>query len=175
MSIYTIGDVAPQFLGDYWIAPTAAVMGSVILHNNVSVWFGAVIRGDHDPIEIGEGSNIQDGSVVHTDAGLPMQIGANVTVGHQVMLHGCSIGDGSLIGIKSVIMNRAKIGKNCLIGANSLVPENKVIPDRMLALGTPVRIIRELTDAEVAGLYQSAASYVQNALHFKQHLARIPG
>ena len=123
MSVYTLGDVAPELPGDdeYWIAPNAAVLGRVILKKNASVWFGATIRGDNDPIIIGENSNVQDGSVLHTDAGVPLTIGANVTVGHLVMLHGCTIGDGSLVGMGATVLNGARIGRGCLVGANALV------------------------------------------------------
>ncbi|HEX6866014.1 MAG TPA: gamma carbonic anhydrase family protein, partial [Caulobacteraceae bacterium] len=139
MTVYSLGGVAPQLPPEdaYWIAPTAAVMGNVILKTNASVWWGATIRGDNDPITIGENSNIQDGSVLHTDTGVPLTIGANVTVGHLVMLHGCTIGDNSLIGIGSIILNGAKIGKNCLIGANVLITEGKEIPDNSLVMGAP--------------------------------------
>ena len=142
MSVYNLGDVAPELPGpdEYWIAPNAAVMGNVILKKNASVWFGATIRGDNDPIIIGENSNVQDGSVLHTDSGSPLTIGANVTVGHMVMLHGCSIGDNSLVGIGSIILNGAKIGKNCLIGANVLITEGKEIPDNSLVMGAPGKV-----------------------------------
>lgn len=141
MSVYNLGNVTPELPNDdeYWIAPTAAVMGRVILKKNASVWWGATLRGDNDPIVIGEGSNVQDGSVLHTDHGSPLTLGANVTVGHLVMLHGCDIGDGSLVGIGSIVLNGAKIGKNCLIGANCLITEGKEIPDNSLVMGRPGR------------------------------------
>lgn len=171
MSIHTLEARRPVFLGDYWIAPSAVVLGNVTLHHNASIWFGAVVRGDNDPIVIGENSNIQDGSVLHTDDGVPLAIGRDVTVGHMVMLHGCSIGDGTLIGIKSVILNNARIGRHCLIGANSLITEGKVIPDRSLVMGSPGKVIRELSDEEVARLQLSAAGYVNNWRRYARDFA----
>ena len=135
--LYCLGERRVQCEGEYFIAPGAVVIGSVVLKNNASVWFNAVLRGDNDVITVGENSNIQDGSVLHTDGGMPLVVGANVTVGHKVMLHGCTIGDGSLIGINAVVLNGAKIGKGCLIGANSLIPEGKEIPDFSLVMGSP--------------------------------------
>ena len=128
MPLFRLGEKSPQLAESAWVADNATIIGDVRLAANASVWFNAVLRGDNDPITIGEGSNIQDGSVLHTDEGVPLTLGCNITVGHMVMLHGCTIGDGSLIGIKSVILNRAVIGKSCIIGANSLIPEGKVIP-----------------------------------------------
>ena len=169
--IYSLGDRSVEFRGeDYWVADSATVLGSVVLENNASVWFGAVIRGDNDVITIGENSNIQDLSVLHTDPGIPLTIGKNVTVGHKVMLHGCTIGDGSLIGINSVILNGAKIGKGCLIGANSLIPEGKEIPDGSLVMGSPGKVVRELSKEQQAGLLLSAQSYVNNFKRFRQDL-----
>ncbi|MET0273232.1 MAG: gamma carbonic anhydrase family protein, partial [Phenylobacterium sp.] len=152
MAVYNLGGVSPELPNDdeYWIAPTAAVMGRVILKKNASVWFGATLRGDNDPIIIGEGSNVQDGSVLHTDTGSPLVIGANVTVGHLVMLHGCTIGDNTLVGIGSIVLNGAKIGKNCLIGANCLITEGKEIPDNSLVMGAPGKVVRELSEAQAA-------------------------
>ena len=168
--IYSLGDRKVEFKGDYWVADTASVMGSVVFENNASVWWGAVIRGDNDVITIGENSNIQDLSVLHTDPGIPLTIGSNVTVGHKVMLHGCTIGDGSLIGINSVILNGAKIGKGCLIGANSLIPEGKEIPDGSLVMGSPGKVVRELSEEQQQGLLMSAQSYVNNFRRFKADL-----
>jgi carbonic anhydrase/acetyltransferase-like protein (isoleucine patch superfamily) len=147
--------------GDYWIAPNATVVGSVVLENNASLWFNVVVRGDNDVITIGENSQVQDGSVLHADPGLPLTLGRNVSVGHMVMLHGCTIGDGSLIGIKSVIMNGAVIGKNCLIGANTLVAEGKTIPDGSLVLGSPGKVVRQLSTKEITGINGFAEHYVQ--------------
>lgn len=173
MPCYRLGDKAPSLARDVWIADNATVIGDVRLGDNVSIWWNAVLRGDNDPISIGTNSNIQDGSVLHTDAGLPMNIGANVTVGHLVMLHGCTIGDGALVGIKSVVLNHAVIGKHCIIGANSLIPEGRVIPDRSLVMGSPGKVVRELTDEEVARLQAGAAHYVQNARRYREQLSLI--
>ncbi|MEN5229214.1 gamma carbonic anhydrase family protein [Brevundimonas naejangsanensis] len=164
MSVYSLGDSKPQLPpeGEYWIAPSATVLGNVILHRGASIWFNAVLRGDNDPIVIGADSNIQDGSILHTDLGSPLTIGAGVTVGHKVMLHGCEIGDNSLIGIGAVILNGARIGKNCLIGANALITEGKVIPDNSLVMGQPGKVVRELEEGQIEGLRMSAQHYVQN-------------
>lgn len=173
MPIFTIDERRPQLGAGAWVAPNATVIGDVRLAENASIWWNAVLRGDNDPITIGANSNIQDGSVLHTDAGVPLTLGRDVTVGHLVMLHGCTVGDGSLIGIKSVILNRAVIGKNCLIGANTLIPEGKTIPDRSLVMGSPGKVVRELTDEEVARLLASAAHYVENARRYATHLKTI--
>ena len=144
--IYSLGERTLDVQGeDYFVADNATVIGSVVLENNASIWFNAVLRGDNDVISIGENANIQDGSVLHTDTGFPLRVGKNVTVGHMVMLHGCEIGEGSLIGINSVILNGAKIGKHCLIGANSLIAEGKEIPDGSMVMGSPGKIVRQLT------------------------------
>jgi len=168
--IYALGDIQPQFLGDYYVAENAVVAGKVLLHNNVSVWFNAVIRGDNELITVGENSNVQDGSVLHTDPGFPLIVGKDVTIGHMVMLHGCTIGDNTLVGIKSVIMNGAVIGKNCIVGANTLVPERKVIPDGSLVLGSPGRIIRQLTEADIESIQKNTMHYVEN---FKRYRAEF--
>jgi len=173
MPIYRLGEHAPEMQEGVWIADNATVIGDVRLGKNVNVWFGAILRGDNDPITIGENTNVQDGSVLHTDDGVPLDIGANVTIGHKVMLHGCTIGEGSLIGINAVVLNRAVIGKNCLIGANSLIPEGKVIPERSLVCGSPGRIIRELTDHEISRLKASADGYVENALRYQEDLVKL--
>jgi carbonic anhydrase/acetyltransferase-like protein (isoleucine patch superfamily) len=170
--IYTLENRAPKFLGDYFIAENAAVIGSVILHHNASVWFGCTVRGDTDDLIIGENTNIQDGSVVHTDPGIKLRIGRDVTVGHLCMLHGCEIGDNSLIGIKSVILNKAKIGKNCIIGANTLITEGKEIPDNSLVMGSPGKVVRPVTADEAKMLTLQAAHYVENARRYRQHLKR---
>jgi carbonic anhydrase/acetyltransferase-like protein (isoleucine patch superfamily) len=145
-----------------WVAPNATVIGDVTLEKNTSIWFNATLRGDIENIQIGEGSNVQDGSVLHTDPGYPLKIGKNVTVGHLVMLHGCTIGDNSLIGIGAVILNNVKIGKNCIIGAKSLITENKEIPDNSLVVGSPGRIIRKVTDEEVKAVMKNAMRYQDN-------------
>ena len=148
--------------GDYWIAPGALVIGRVILRRNASVWFNAVLRGDNEPIEIGENSNVQDGAVLHTDPGSPLTLGRDVTVGHLAMLHGCEVGEGSLIGIGAVVLNGAKIGKGCLIGAKALIGEGKQIPDGSLVVGAPGRVVRTLDDEARAQLTLSATRYVRN-------------
>ncbi|MFT6751721.1 MAG: carbonic anhydrase/acetyltransferase-like protein (isoleucine patch superfamily) [Candidatus Azotimanducaceae bacterium] len=155
---------------NYFVADNAMIIGSVIIENDASIWFNAVVRGDNDLITIGENSNIQDGSVLHTDAGVPLTIGKNVTVGHKVMLHGCEIGDNSLIGINAVILNGATIGKNCLIGANSLIPEGKHIPDGSLVMGSPGKVVRELGPEQIKHLTLSALHYVENARRYKKDL-----
>src|ERR1700741_982944 len=159
MPIYSLSNVTPELPNDdeYWIAPNAAVIGRVILKKNASIWWGCTVRGDNDPIVIGENSNIQDGSVLHTDMGAPLVIGANVTVGHLAMLHGCDIGDTSLIGIGAVVLNGAKIGKNCLIGARALIPEGKEIPDNALVMGAPGKVVREVSKAQAEMLAGSGA------------------
>lgn len=164
MSVYSLGDSKPQLPpeGEYWIAPNATVLGNVILHPGASIWFNTVLRGDNDPIVIGRDSNIQDGSILHTDVGSPLTIGTGVTVGHKAMLHGCTIGDNSLVGIGAVILNGARIGKNCLIGANALITEGKVIPDNSLVMGQPGKVVRELDEGQIEALRISAQHYVQN-------------
>ena len=169
--MYTLGERRVETCGDdYFIANNATVIGSVILEKDVSIWFNVVIRGDNDPIHIGEGTNIQDGSVLHTDHGYPMTLGKYVTVGHKVMLHGCEIGDNSLIGINAVILNGAKIGRNCIIGANALIPEGKVIPDNSMVLGSPGKIVREVNEKNLALMKMSALHYVENARRYKTQL-----
>lgn len=169
--LYTLEDRRVELRGvEHFIAHNATLIGSVVLEDRVSVWFNAVLRGDNDPIVIGEATNIQDGSIVHTDAGVPMMIGKGVTVGHLVMLHGCTIGDNCLIGIKAVILNNVKIGNNCIIGANTLIPEGKVIPDNSLVMGSPGRVVREVTEAQAAGLRRSAAHYVENMRRYQRAL-----
>ncbi|MBV1877218.1 MAG: gamma carbonic anhydrase family protein [Pseudomonadales bacterium] len=172
--IYNLGDRTVEFKSeDYFVAESASVIGSVVLEKNASVWFNAVLRGDSDVIVVGENSNVQDGSVLHADPGSPLIIGKNVTIGHMVMLHGCEIGDGSLIGIGAVVLNGAKIGKNCLIGANSLVPEGKVIPDGSVVMGSPGKVVKQLSDEQKRGLEFGAAHYVKNAKRFKAELKPI--
>ncbi|NLY13281.1 MAG: gamma carbonic anhydrase family protein [Gammaproteobacteria bacterium] len=153
-----------------WIAPTAAVIGKVRLDAGASIWFSAVLRGDNELIHIGENSNVQDGTVMHTDMGWPLTLGKGVTVGHNAMLHGCTVGDHSLIGIGAVILNGAKIGKHCIIGANSLIPEGKEIPDGSLVMGSPGKVIRELTEQQKTMLEANAAHYVHNARRYAEHL-----
>jgi carbonic anhydrase/acetyltransferase-like protein (isoleucine patch superfamily) len=170
--LYSLDDRLVEFRGSHhFVAPDAALIGRVVLEHEASVWFQAVIRGDNDPIVIGAGSNIQDGSVLHTDDGVPLTVGPAVTVGHQAMLHGCTIGEGSLIGIKAVVLNHAVVGRECLIGACALIPEGRVIPDRSLVMGTPGKVVRTLTDAEVAGIRAISAGYVANARRYLERFA----
>ena len=175
MAIYALGDVTPVFpeTGNYWVAPDAQVMGNIVLKENASVWFGAVLRGDNDPIVIGENSNVQDGAVMHTDIGCPLTLGGNVTVGHQAMLHGCTVGDNSLIGIGATVLNGAKIGRNCLIGAHALVGEGKEIPDNSMVLGMPGKVVRELGEDNEKMMLLSANIYVENWKRFKETLKEI--
>lgn len=173
MPIYAIGNKRPQIDESVWIAPNAIVIGDVRLGRNVSIWWNAVLRGDNDPISIGDNTNIQDGSVLHTDTGVGMTIGADVTVGHMVMLHGCTIGDGSLIGIGAIVLNKAEIGRECLIGANALVPEGKSIPDRSLVVGSPGRVVRQLTDSDVAMIRAGNHHYIEHMRHYRDGLTRL--
>lgn len=172
MAIYELDGVAPKMSTSAWVADSAQVMGSVELADNTSIWFGAVIRGDTETIRIGRGSNIQDGSVLHADVGKPLTVGENVTVGHLVMLHGCTIGDGSLIGMGSVVLNGAKIGKDCLVGAGSLVTEGKEFADGSMIMGRPAKAVRQLDAPETAGLRMSAAHYVENAVRYRAGLKK---
>ncbi|WP_422007939.1 gamma carbonic anhydrase family protein [Pyruvatibacter mobilis] len=175
MAIYALDGTEPQLpeSGRYWVAPSASVMGNVILEQDASVWFGATIRGDNDPIRIGARANVQDGSVLHTDPGMPLTIGPDVTIGHMVMLHGCTIGEGSLIGIGATVLNGAKIGKGSIIGAHALVTEGKEIPDGVLAVGSPAKVVRELTPEDSAALKLSAHHYVENWKKFTKELRKL--
>ena len=168
--IYSLGDKKPSFEETCFIAESAVLIGSVILENHVNIWFNAVLRADTDLLRVGENSNIQDGSVLHMDKGFPLTIGKHVTVGHKAMLHGCTINDNCLVGMNAVVLNGAKIGKNCLIGANALVPEGREIPDCSLVLGSPGKIVREVTSAEMESFQSSAAAYVQKSRLFKEGL-----
>jgi carbonic anhydrase/acetyltransferase-like protein (isoleucine patch superfamily) len=171
MAFYSLGERKVQVRGtDWYIAASATVIGSVLIEDKASIWFNVVIRGDNDLITIGEGSNVQDNSMLHTDAGIKLTLGRNVSVGHMVMLHGCSIGEGSLIGINSVILNHAVIGKHSLIGAGSLIAEGKTIPDGVLALGSPAKVVRDLSQAEIDDLQNIANGYMRRAKLFKQQL-----
>jgi carbonic anhydrase/acetyltransferase-like protein (isoleucine patch superfamily) len=171
MTVYSLGERRVQVQGaDWYIADSATVIGSVVIEDKASIWFNVVIRGDNDLITIGEGSNVQDGSTLHTDAGIQLGLGRNVSIGHMVMLHGCRIGDGSLVGINSVILNHAVIGQHCLIGAGSLIPEGKTIPDGVLALGSPAKVVRDLSQAEIANLQNIADGYMRRAKLFRQQL-----
>ena len=173
MAVFELDGVKPEMHAESWVAEGATVIGRVNMHKDSSVWFGATVRGDNDPVTIGEGSNVQDGSVLHTDVGYPLTIGKHVTIGHLVMLHGCEIGDGSLIGIGSIILNGAKIGKNCLIGAKSLITENKVIPDGSMVMGAPGKVVRELSPEQIAGMQLGSHHYVENWKRYAKGLKRI--
>jgi len=163
---YQLGDTRVNAHPDSWIAPQAVVVGNVHLHAGASVWFNAVVRGDNEPIVIGEGSNVQDAAVLHSDPGSPLTIGKGVTIGHHAMLHGCTVGDHTLIGINAVVLNGAVIGKHCIIGANALVTEGKQIPDGSLVVGSPAKVVRELSEEQRQGLEENAAHYVANAVRF---------
>jgi carbonic anhydrase/acetyltransferase-like protein (isoleucine patch superfamily) len=173
MALYSLDDKQPVLGQGAWVADSAQVMGAVELGDHASVWFGTVIRGDTETICIGEGTNIQDGSVLHADVGKPLTIGKHVTVGHQVMLHGCTIGDESLIGIGAVVLNGAKIGKNCLVGAGSLVTEGKEFPDGTMIMGSPAKAVRELTPEQIESLRRSALHYIENVHRFQSGLKKI--
>ena len=173
MAIYELDGNAPQLAEGAWVAESAEVIGKVELHRSANIWPKVVIRGDNDLIQVGEGSNVQDASVLHTDPGYPLLIGKNVTVGHQVMLHGCSIGDGSLIGIGAVILNGAKIGKHCLVGAGALVTEGKEFPDGSMIIGSPAKAVKELSPEQIAGIGEIAGRYVKNAQRYIKTLKRI--
>ena len=175
MNVYALGGKQPQLppQGEYWIAPNATVIGDVILGRDASVWFGAVVRGDNDPITIGARTNIQDGSVLHSDPGEPLTIGEDVTVGHMAMIHSCEIGANTLVGIGAVVLGRAKIGRNCLIGAKALITEGKEFPDNSLIVGAPARVVRTLEPGQVAMLTASAAHYVANWKRYAAELKAV--
>lgn len=173
MAIYQLGDHAPEIHPSAYITESASVIGKAKIEANASIWFGATIRGDNELITVGENSNVQEGSTLHTDPGYPLTIGKNVTIGHQAMLHGCTIGEGSLIGIQAVILNGAKIGKNCLVGAGALVTEGKEFPDNSLIIGSPAKAVRTLTEGDIARMHGNTANYVQRSKQFKQELKRI--
>ena len=173
MAVYQLDDLTPHLADSAWVADNAQVVGDVHMAADSSVWFSSVVRGDTATIRIGEGTNIQDGSVLHADVGIPLTLGKHVTVGHMVQLHGCTIGDESLIGIGAVVLNGAKIGKNCLVGAGSLVTEGKEFPDGSMILGSPAKVVRELTPEQIEGLRRSAQHYVANKNRFKAGLKKI--
>jgi carbonic anhydrase/acetyltransferase-like protein (isoleucine patch superfamily) len=174
VALYQLGDDAPRLAPGVWVADTAQVIGKVQLGDEASVWFGAVLRGDNEWITVGARSNVQEGCVLHTDIGFPLTLGDGVTVGHQVMLHGCTVGAGSLIGIQAVVLNGVQIGKNCLVGAGSVVTEGKVFPDNSLILGSPAKVVRDISPEQAARLRLSAAFYVKNAARYKSQLKRLP-
>lgn len=172
--IYRLGEFTPELRGEHhFVAENASVIGAVTLEENVSVWFNAVLRGDIEPIHIGANSNVQDGAVLHTDPGSPLHVGEHVTIGHMAMLHGCTVGSGSLIGINAVLLNNCVIGKNCLIGANALVTEGKVVPDNSLVVGAPGRIIRQLSEEEIAAMHENTLHYVEQMLHYRERLVPV--
>ena len=173
MAIYQLDDLTPQLAAGAWVADSAQVMGDVRMAENANVWFGTVVRGDSETITIGKNTNIQDASVLHADPGKPLIIGDNVSVGHQVMLHGCTVGDGSLIGIGSIVLNGAVIGKNCLVGAGSLVTEGKVFPDGSMILGSPAKVVRQLSPEQIEGLRRSAEHYIANARRYQAGLVKL--
>lgn len=172
MAIYTLDGISPELPGDgeFWIAPSADVIGKVRLLDDASIWFGAVLRGDNEWITVGQGSNVQEGCVLHTDMGAPLTIGTNCTIGHKAILHGCTIGDNSLVGMGAIVLNHGKIGRNCLIGAGALIPEGKIIPDNSLVVGQPGKVIRVLDHEAVAKLKVAAESYQKNWKRFKAGL-----
>ncbi len=173
MAIYQLGDDAPRIAPGAWVADSAQVIGRVQLGVGASVWFGAVLRGDNEWLTVGARSNVQDGSVLHSDMGFPLTLGDDVTVGHQVMLHGCTVGSGSLIGIQAVVLNGAKIGRNCLVGAGAVVTEGKEFPDNVLILGAPARVVREISPEQAARLKMSALHYVENAERYRTALKKL--
>ncbi len=170
MTVYALGDTRPEIAEDSWIAPDANVIGHVIVGAGVGIWFGATLRGDNEPVTVGEGTNIQENCVCHTDMGFPLTIGRDCTIGHKAMLHGCTIGDETLIGMGATILNGARIGKNCLIGAGALVTEGKVIPDGSLVMGAPGKVVRELDEKAIEGLRASARGYRDNMRRFRRDL-----
>jgi carbonic anhydrase/acetyltransferase-like protein (isoleucine patch superfamily) len=173
MALYKLGDISPRIAASAYTAPNATIVGKVVLAEHSSVWFGATLRGDNETISIGVNSNVQDGAVLHTDPGFPLLVGTNVSVGHQAMLHGCSVGDGSLIGIQAVVLNAAMIGKGCLVGAGAVITERKIFADGTLILGAPAKVVRELTAEERENLLKVAANYAARGAYFRQNLHLI--
>lgn len=173
MTLYALDGHAPQIADDTWVAPDANLIGKIVLDEGASVWFGCTLRGDNEVIHVGAGSNVQENVVMHTDIGFPLTIGANCTIGHKAMLHGCTIGDETLIGMGATVLNGAKIGKNCLIGAGALITEGKEIPDGSLVMGAPGKVVRQLDDKAIAGLRASALHYQQNMRRFRAGLTEI--
>jgi carbonic anhydrase/acetyltransferase-like protein (isoleucine patch superfamily) len=173
MAVYKLGDVSPTIATSAYVAPNASIIGNAVLADHSSVWFGATLRGDNETISIGAHSNVQDGAVLHTDPGFPLMVGANVSIGHQAMLHGCMIGEGSLIGIQAVVLNAAVIGKGCLVGAGAVITERKVFADGTLILGAPAKVVRELTAAERENLLKVAANYAARGAYYRNHLQQL--
>jgi carbonic anhydrase/acetyltransferase-like protein (isoleucine patch superfamily) len=176
MALYKLGEVSPTLAMSAYVAPSASVIGNVVLADRSSVWFGATLRGDNETISIGAGSNVQDGAVMHTDPGFPLTLAAHVSVGHQAMLHGCTVGEGSLIGIQAVVLNAAVIGRGCLVGAGAVITERKVFPDGTLILGAPAKVVRELSAEERENLLKVAANYAARGAYYREHLQpMVPG
>jgi carbonic anhydrase/acetyltransferase-like protein (isoleucine patch superfamily) len=173
MALYKLGDVSPTIAASAYVAPSASIIGKVVLGDHSSVWFGATLRGDNETISVGAHSNVQDGAVLHTDPGLPLTVGAHVSVGHQAMLHGCTIGEGSLIGIQAVVLNAAVIGRGCLVGAGAVITERKVFADGTLILGAPAKVVRELTAEERENLLKVAENYAARGMYYRTHLQPI--
>jgi carbonic anhydrase/acetyltransferase-like protein (isoleucine patch superfamily) len=173
MAVYRLGKNSPEIAASAYIAPNATVLGNVVLADSASVWFGATLRGDNDTISIGAYSNVQDGAVLHTDPGFPMSIGAHVSIGHQAMLHGCTVGAGSLIGIQSIVLNGATIGKGCLVGAGAIITERKAFADGCLIFGAPAKVVRELTPEERENLLKVAANYAERGAYYRTQLRQI--
>jgi carbonic anhydrase/acetyltransferase-like protein (isoleucine patch superfamily) len=173
MALYKLGDVSPTIAASAYVAPSASIIGNAVLADHSSVWFGATLRGDNETISIGANSNVQDGAVLHTDPGFPLTVGANASIGHQAMLHGCTIGEGSLIGIQAVVLNAAVIGRGCLVGAGAVITERKVFADATLILGAPAKVVRELTAEECENLLKVAAIYATRAAYYRSHLQPI--
>jgi carbonic anhydrase/acetyltransferase-like protein (isoleucine patch superfamily) len=173
VAIYKLGDHSPTIHESVFLADTATIIGRVTIEENASIWFGATLRGDNEPIHVGRNSNVQESAVLHADPGFPLKIEEGVTVGHQAMLHGCTIGAGSLIAIQAVVLNGAVIGRNCLVGAGALITEGKVFPDNSVILGSPARVVRQATEADIARMRQSAESYTDRREFYKEQLVRI--
>jgi carbonic anhydrase/acetyltransferase-like protein (isoleucine patch superfamily) len=173
MSVYRLGEISPNIAQSAYIAPGASVIGNVSLAEHCSVWFGATLRGDNETISIGAGSNVQDGAVLHTDPGFPLHVGANVSIGHQAMLHGCTVGDGTLIGIQAVVLNAAVIGRGCLVAAGAVITERKVFPDGTLILGAPAKVMRELSAAEREHILKNSAHYATRGAYYREQLRKI--
>jgi carbonic anhydrase/acetyltransferase-like protein (isoleucine patch superfamily) len=173
MALYKLDDVSPTIAPSAYIAPSASVIGKAVLADHSSVWFGATLRGDNEVISIGAGSNVQDGAVLHTDPGFPLMVGARVSIGHQAMLHGCTVGEGSLIGIQAVVLNAAVIGRGCLVGAGAVITERKVFADGTLILGAPAKVVRELTPEERENLLKIAANYAARGAYYRSHLQPV--
>jgi carbonic anhydrase/acetyltransferase-like protein (isoleucine patch superfamily) len=173
MPVYALGTHAPNIHPQTWIAPNASIIGQIDLEKNVSIWWSCTLRGDIELLRVGENTNVQDGSVLHTDPGLKVNIGRDVTIGHRAIIHGCTVGDGCLIGMGATLLNRSVIGRQCLIGANTLIPEGKVIPDRSLVVGAPGRIVRQLTDGEVEAILHGTRLYVENWQRYARELRRL--